>query len=507
MRIKDIYECPVNSNHDLTNKGFSNNGKKRQMFCEDCGKYYRLDIKNEDVKYNNLTNNENKIEKQNKKKIDTNLKKYIGLHCIKCGSKKLYPYDITSNTKKYKCKNCNHIITLKPEKEKENKDKSSASIDEKTGNIIIDSSRFRPLTKDEQEKFYDIDTKYYECVRLDPNNWDMTNANGETYTNYQLSGVYKKRSELWKADNVIEFLKNKAYNHKPKFKDEYFDLDIDITAENLLEMILFDVHYNKLSYGIETGDEVNNEIIYDRFIDSIKDGISKAGKFGFNKILFPIGNDFFNTDFTDGSKQGYTTKGTQQDVDDLWMQSFVTGFNLLVHGIDYMRQYAPVDIVVVPGNHDEKKMFTIAHSLKWFYQNVNSVSIELPYRSRAFRKYGMNLLGFSHQTKISDKDIPIMMAQESGMWDSTIFRELHLAHNHRDTKKNISLDSKIGMKIRTFDALSGTDKWTYSTGKIGKIKGGTTMLWNKDNGLFSIFKNNITVDNSILENQNGKDIS
>ena len=54
-------------------------------------------------------------------------------------------------------------------------------------------------------------------------------------------------------------------------------------------------------------------IAIDRFTESIYDLLAKANPFGFGKILFVVGNDFFQSDTPDSE----TTAGTRVDTETL----------------------------------------------------------------------------------------------------------------------------------------------------------------------------------------------
>ena len=49
--------------------------------------------------------------------------------------------------------------------------------------------------------------------------------------------------------------------------------------------------------------------------------------------------------------------GTRQDADSRFSRIFRDGRKLLVEAIEYLKTIAPVDVLVVVGNHDSNSMF------------------------------------------------------------------------------------------------------------------------------------------------------
>ena len=74
------------------------------------------------------------------------------------------------------------------------------------------------------------------------------------------------------------------------------------------------------------------------------------------------------------SKMNTTTKGTRQDVDALIWQIRRECQRTAVWAIEYLKQIAPVDVVVVPDNHAELNTLTIGEYLSaWFRNDKNCI--------------------------------------------------------------------------------------------------------------------------------------
>ena len=104
---------------------------------------------------------------------------------------------------------------------------------------------------------------------------------------------------------------------------------------------------------------------------AIVDLHKKADGLEIDRFLLPVGNDGLNS-------EGYsraTTKGTPQQDHMLWRQSFRGYWHLVMKSIDYLAQFAPVDVVVVQGNHDFERMFYVGEVLDAMYHKNKNVNI------------------------------------------------------------------------------------------------------------------------------------
>jgi hypothetical protein len=225
-----------------------------------------------------------------------------------------------------------------------------------------------------------------------------------------------------------------------------------------------------------------------------------AKPYNFNRILFPIGSDFFNTDGLSYT----TTKGTPQFDDTVWQKTFKLGTDLIVNGITYLKKCGvPVDVVVVPGNHDYQRSYYLGSYLEAWYRTDNQVTINNSPAPRKYYKYGEVLLGFTHGDEEKEASLPMIMANDvesKKLWADTKFHEWHLGHIHR--KRNInytvlerqqSLSEDYGVTIRYLSSLTANETWHTRKGFIGQIKAADGFIWNYDNGLIAHINSNIKI--------------
>jgi hypothetical protein len=274
----------------------------------------------------------------------------------------------------------------------------------------------------------------------------------------------------------------------------------DQDENNLLEICIFDLHMGKLAWGGETGENYDTKIARQRFIDAIQKLVKTAEGFQYSRILFPVGNDFFNSDTIFNT----TTKGTQQDEDLRWQKTFNVGVRLLIDGINLLKQTGvPVDVKVIPGNHDFERSFYMGKYLEAWFNNDPTVHINCGASPRKYYRFGNTLLGLTHGGEEKESSLPMIMAtdiESKPMWSDTKFHEWHVGHIHRkrniryELNKTRELNEDLGVTIRYLSSLTGTEEWHHKKGFVGCTKAADAFIWNYEYGLVAHLNTNLIIE-------------
>lgn len=264
--------------------------------------------------------------------------------------------------------------------------------------------------------------------------------------------------------------------------DEASQMGIILEKNQLLELAVFDLHLGKLSWKGETGEDYDLDIAVKRYKDCIWELIHRVQWSKIDRILLPLGNDMIHID----NKFKTTTNGTPQDTDSRFSKIITIARKLVVDVINDLSLIAPVDVVIVPGNHDQTVMFTLGEILDAFYHNNDRVSIQNDAKLRKYYQYGKNMIMFTHGSEEKHAELGLIAAtEEPKMWAETKFREVHLGHLHKSKSiKYTNVDEYQGFKIRIINSLSGTDAWHYSKGYMS-LKGAEAFVWDREKGLIT----------------------
>lgn len=341
-------------------------------------------------------------------------------------------------------------------------------------------------------KFFEIDTKLWDIDRWVSNSWDVTNAEGITYTNYQVKVFLKKKSIQTDISLFIDNIAKQLINASPKFPTINYNIS---NTSKLLEIGIHDFHFGKLAWKDEVGVDYDIKIaeqLYDNTVDVL---IQRTSHYQYEKILFIVGSDFFNVD----NPANTTFKGTPQDEDTRWQKTFVKGYEIARNNALKLSQIAPIEIIIFPGNHDETKAFYLGETLRAYFHNNKNIKVDNRPLRRKYIKYGNCGIGFAHGDKIPDKDWgSIFAAEEPELWGSTKYREIHAGDKHHLVKKPNSVKVNNGNEVlehrgcvfRITRSISSIDAWHNSAGYIGSIRGTEAFVWDKEAGIIDIINAN-----------------
>jgi hypothetical protein len=344
----------------------------------------------------------------------------------------------------------------------------------------------------------DVDQTEWEVLDYLVNKWDVTSWKQgfpQTWENFQVKAKLKKIAGFAEAVDVKEAIQEVISEYKKNYgKSQTYKVEHH-HENNLLEISLFDLHIGKLAWAGETGENFDVKIATNRFLSALNTLLKRAQGFTYNRILFPIGNDFFNVD----NLHNTTTAGTPQQEDLRWQKTFKLGCNLLIKSIDLLKeQGVPVDVVVIPGNHDFERSFYLGTVLEAWYNNDSQVKIDNGASPRKYYEFGKVLLGLTHGKYEAEGSLPLLMATEyKEAWGRTIFHEWHVGHIHR--KKNVnytlldkksSLKEDLGVTVRYLSSLTGTEQWHHKRGFVGSQKAGEAFIWNDESGIIGQLNTN-----------------
>lgn len=265
-------------------------------------------------------------------------------------------------------------------------------------------------------------------------------------------------------------------------------------AKHLLEVDPFDMHFLKYCWAAETVSDYDLNLASKYFKYAIEDLINKARGFGIERVLMVVGNDALHVD----GPKNLTAGGTPMDTDTRFAKGFIRAHELHSWAIRRLKQIAPVDILVVAGNHDETAAWHLGHVLATEFKNDPNVSVENGTRPRKYYKYGVNLLGFTHGHEEKETDLPLLMAREvPQLWAQTEHREWHKGHKHKYSETQWkSAESYAGVIVRTLNSLSAHDLWHTKKGYTDR-RAMQAFIHNAVTGYVGSFSANVFHDGSI----------
>ena len=368
--------------------------------------------------------------------------------------------------------------------EDNSREKFTHTVKDDTADIVSVSKKIR--TPAQAIEAAQIDLSIWDIDRTTVNSWEAmgkTDDGLQTITLWQIKIQLKRKAPEFitgALDNLFERIKS----HQPAVPVSKKKPKAD---PHLLELSLFDAHFGKLCWF--PGSEYDTKKAEKLYLNAIDTLIKKTSNWNIEKIVLPVGQDFFHVDNWNNT----TARGTVMEVDAPFQLVFEVGCMAIVHAIDRCLKVAPVEILWVPGNHDISTSWYLLKFLAAWYRDAKNVKVDTSVLARKYLHYGTNLIGFTHGNMEAHRDLPGIMAGEKPIeWSKTTWREFHLGHYHRAKQIMFTgVDEFAGVRLRVLPSLSGTDAWHYQKGYVNNKRAAEGYLWSKEGGYAGHFSANV----------------
>ena len=263
----------------------------------------------------------------------------------------------------------------------------------------------------------------------------------------------------------LENIKNRPTN--------IFRLNTIAEESYLLVIDPADVHIGKLASSFETGEDYNNQIAVQRVQEGVEGILQKVKGFKIDKVLFIGGNDILHID----TPKRTTTSGTNQDTDGMWYTNFLIAKQLYIETLSRLLEVADVHFTFNPSNHDWTHGWFLADVIKTYFKDCQNITFDCDINHRKYFTYYSNLIGTTHGDGAKTQDLPLLMAQESKDWSTTIHRYVYTHHVHHKNAKDY-----IGVTIESLRSPSSADGWHSRNGFQHSPKAIEGFLHSKTNG-------------------------
>ena len=257
-------------------------------------------------------------------------------------------------------------------------------------------------------------------------------------------------------------------------------------AKTILEISLYDAHFGLLAWARETGENYDLKIAEERYAIAVNDLLSKTKGWTPEKIIFPIGNDFFHVNNPEGVTP---TAKNFLDTDGRLCKIVESGEAALINAIQTCLKVAPVQVLWIPGNHDPETSYFMCRILRQAFMPNKNVSVDVSPSPRKYVHYGVNLIGYTHGNEEKHGDLPTVMASEQrDVWGQVSHKEWHIGHYHKKKEMRYSAgDTFGGVSVKIIPSICGTDAWHFKKGYVGGNRVAEAFLFDKSAGLIGTF--------------------
>lgn len=341
----------------------------------------------------------------------------------------------------------------------------------------------RVMTAEDLYRVCKVDASEWEVERLVCNKWEM----GAVLRNpgekdsiavtelFQIKATLKRKVVVLAAREEIERLKAEAKKALPVVKAVKRGRTKQPAC--LLQIAIPDVHMGKLAWKPETGANYDLKIAARLFETALEKLVERTAHLPIGRVAFVVGSDLLHTD----NPNGTTTRGTPQDTEGRFHKTFWKTREMVQRSIERLRLIAPVDVIMVPGNHDTQTLFHLGDSLECWYHDCEDVKVNNAPTQRKYYEFGKNLLMYTHGDKGKRTDYPLLMATEQPeMFGRTVHREIHTGHIH-----TLQTYEKHGVRVRVSPALCAADAWHAENAYVGNSRAAEAFVYDAVEGLIA----------------------
>jgi hypothetical protein len=345
-----------------------------------------------------------------------------------------------------------------------------------------------------------IDLALWEVQRHVVNQWETFSNEYGIVPLYQVKAWLTPRREVINSRCLIAEQIEAMQQHAPVY--EPIERKPDDGHGRMLEVCVFDNHFGSLAWGLEVdGASYDSKIAKKLYLEAFDELLEYGRRKNVVKVLLPVGNDMLHVDSLVEGKVYSTSAGTPQDVDTRFKKMFTTAREALVEAIDRAREVAPVEVVVVPGNHDTERMFCLGDSIQSWFRDDPEVEVDNRPALRKYKTFGTCLIGYTHGNKVhkgsgprpSVSKLPLLMPVEAREeWSKARWCEWHIGHFHRkDETEYKPTWEENGIRVRVIPSLVAHDAWHYTMGFVRTQRSAEAYLWHPERGNVGMESHNI----------------
>ena len=251
-------------------------------------------------------------------------------------------------------------------------------------------------------------------------------------------------------------------------------------ADGWAVLIVADPHFGKYAWRRTAGADYDLDIASRMLREASAELLDVASRYKPGRLTVATLGDVYHYD----SPAGTTTKGTPLERDGRLPKMLNDGTDAMVALVDAAAGVAPVDTLIVNGNHDETLTFAFQRIMAERFRNDRRVRVDGEFTPRKYLAHGRNLLGFCHGNKAKRK-LPQLMAIEAAReWARCPYREIHTGHlHHQAAEWSRPIETYDGVLVRVAPALCPPDDYHAVEGFVGNRQAMELFVYDAAGGL------------------------
>jgi len=266
---------------------------------------------------------------------------------------------------------------------------------------------------------------------------------------------------------------------------------------NLAVLSIYDAHFGMRADADEIGslgEDQDLSIISRAFDATVERLVALSRVYAPERYLIPLGHDFSHVNQYMG-KAMTTRSGTEQDVDSRLWKIHRAVCESAVRMIDCARSTGrPVDVVLVPGNHDPDENFKLGEFLRaWYRHDVGTGIMNTPTQHKYYG-YGSNafmLTHGEHYMKSNGQSPLLVFANECppDIWARGYKGGRYILSGHLHARRagrytpTSDVSEEAGIITYVLPGLTATDDW-HQRSNYRHQRAATLQIFSREGGLF-----------------------
>lgn len=314
----------------------------------------------------------------------------------------------------------------------------------------------------------------FKLVGAKNSKWQQGDGKGGTKCLYSSRITVKPVSNGLDYEDIRKYFDDFKSNHVPVDHGEDYG-----KGREIMVFGHFDVHMGRISSEYETGYEYNLEIAEENMLKTTDEIVEKAKKHNLERIVYVIGQDFFNS-----SSTGYTTSQSHlQDNATTFNTIFKFGTGSLIKCIDKLSDVAPVYVVLSVGNHARFEESAMADVIAAYYKDDDNILVDSSPLVRKYLEYGCNCIGLTHGSDEKERIYTLMQAEAPEIWGRTNTHVWLTGHIHHRT---VLAKEDSSCCVFSMSAMARPDRWTTKSGYTMAACGCAAFVFDFNKGLSGI---------------------
>ena len=157
------------------------------------------------------------------------------------------------------------------------------------------------------------------------------------------------------------------------------------------------------------------------------------------------------------------------------LETYDTAVQMCISAIDGLLKHAPVEMLYIPGNHDGDFLYYTLGTLRAYYRDTETFSVDMENTNRKARVFGMNLRGWEHGEMPKKNKVHWLAVEYADLWTNNQYRETFSGHWHHE-----EVIENGGVKTRTLPAIASTDFWHHRNGYVGAVRSTMSFVWEEN---------------------------